>query len=178
MHVFNLLISCVFFCFSGVVHAAEMKTIYLHSAESQPISVGAAVFEADGRYRINWDDSKFEDFFLSMRPFKCLEGPEKLWCRVGYPYDIKRNISSGDLTDLEYDLLFVWKNANDYGINMWNGVYYDLQTVNAGFKGELFEVDMDILAAPPEDGSLRPITPDLMEKGDPSSHWFPTLTIE
>ena len=178
MYLVNSLKIMSIITLSTAALAEDLRTIRLHPAESEPISVGTLKIEENGGYRIVWDDSKFGDFFLSMRPFKCLEGPEKLWCRVDYPYDIKRDLSGGDLTDLEYDLLFVWKNANEYGIDMWNGIYYELEAVEAGFAGALYEFDMDTLAAPPEDGSLRPITEDILDEGDPDSHWLPRITIE
>ena len=178
MKPFKILIYIGIILLSTAARGNDTRMIRLHPAGSDPIEVGTLTLQADGGYRVDWDDSKFGDFFLSMRPFKCLEGPEKLWCRVGYPYDIKRDLSTGDLTDLEYDLLFVWKNANDYGINMWNGIYYELEPSEAGFEGALYEFDMDTLAAPPEDGSLRPITEDILDEGDPDSHWLPRITIE
>ena len=158
--------------------AAESHRIYLVPGEGERIDAGALHLEPDGAYRVVWDDTRFGDFFLSMRPFKCLEGTEKLWCRVEYPYENNRRIGDGDLTDLEYDLLFVWKNANDYGIDMWNGVYYDLSASGDGWEGALFEMDMNVLAAPPEDGNLRPIEPGMLEEGDPDSHWLPRIVIE
>ena len=103
----------------------------------------------------------------------------KYWCRVPYPYEIKRQISSGDLTDLEYDLLFIWKGASEYGINMWNGVYYKLTAAKAvKVTGALNEMDMDKLSAPPEDGNLRPIRAVDLEPGEPESHWLPRIVIE
>lgn len=164
-------------CLPAASHAAE-KTIILHPAEGESIPVAKVMFSDDGTYRIDWDDSRFGDFFLSMRPFKCLEGAQKLWCRVEYPYPIRRSIADGDLTDLEYDMLFVWKNASDYGINMWNGVYYRLTAEGGVIQGTLHEMDMDVLAAPPEDGSLRPITADDLDEGDPDSHWLPRLSMQ
>ena len=178
MVMLKYLIAMIILCYVSAASASDTKVIKLHPVESEPIPVGTLIVLEDGGYRVDWDDSKFGDFFLSMRPFKCLEGSEKLWCRVDYPYDIKRDLSNGDLTDLEYDLLFVWKNANDYGINMWNGIYYELEPSEIGFRGALYEFDMDTLAAPPEDGSLRPITQDILDEGDPDSHWLPRITIE
>ena len=161
---------------SATAHAAD-RTIRLHPSEGTPIIVATLKSTENGRYEIEWDDSKFGDFFLSMRPFKCLESTEKLWCRIDYPYEIRRSIAGGDLTDLEYDLLFVWKNANEYGINLWNGIYYRLSPDGDGFDGRLYEFDVNVLASPPEDGSLRPITEDHLEEGDPNSHWLPKITI-
>lgn len=61
---------------------------------------------------------------------------------------------------------------------MWNGIYYELEPSETGFQGVLYEFDMDTLAAPPEEGSLRPITADILDVGDPDSHWLPRITIE
>ena len=158
--------------------AEDTRRIYLVPANGDRIDVGALHLEQGGAYRVVWDDARFGDFFLSMRPFKCLEGPEKLWCRVDYPYENNRRIGGDDLTDLEYDLLFVWKNAKDYGIDMWNGVYYKLAPAGAGWNGAMFEMDMNVLAAPPEDGNLRPIEPGMLDEGDPDSHWLPRIVIE
>jgi hypothetical protein len=132
----------------------------------------------DDSYELTWDESRFGDYFLSMRPFKCLEGPDKLWCRVPYPYEIHRSLQDGDLTDVEYDLMFVWKKAGEYGINMWNGVYYQLSEKGEQFEGKLNEIDMNVLAAPPEDGNLRPIGPQDITEADPESHWLPRLVIK
>lgn len=141
--------------------------------------VGRVSGLADPGFEVQWDESLFSDHFLSMRPFRCLEGPKKLWCRVPYPYENTRDASGGDLTDLEYDLIFVWKAQGDYGIDMWNGVYYRLSEDEHGrIEGSLHEVNLDILAAPPEDGNLRPIREAHLEKGEAASHWLPRLTIE
>ena len=123
------------------------------------------------------DPDTFSDHFLSMRPFRCLEGPGKHWCDVPYPYDITRDIAT-DLTDLEDDFLFVWKPATDYGINMWNGVYYRIAADGDGFVGTLHEMDMDLLAVPPPEGEMRPLRAQDIHPSDPDSHWLPRLGIE
>ena len=87
-------------------------------------------------------------------------------------------MSAEDLTDLEYDFLFLWKAAGDYGINMWNGVYYDMAVDGARVVGQLHEVNLGQLAVPPPPGTLRPLGPDDLEPGDPGSHWLPRLAIE
>ncbi len=130
------------------------------------------------RYSIDWNNNVFTDQFLSMRPFKCLNGPRKFWCRVPYPYQIRRIVSADDLTDLEYDLMFLWKGATEYGINMWNGVYYRLEADGERLVGRLNEIDMNTLSAPPDDGVLRPIRDTDLEPGDPESHWLPRIVIE
>ena len=134
--------------------------------------------ERDGTYQFALNDEVFTDHFLSMRPFKCLESPEKHWCYVPYPYEITRKVSTEDLTDLEYDLLFVWKGATEYGINLWNGVYYKLTVDGDRLVGQIYEMDMDRLGVPPDAGDLRPIEEKHLEEGDPDSHWLPTVVIE
>ena len=84
-----------------------------------------------------------------------------------------------DLTDLEYDLLFLWKDSSEYGIDLWNGVYYQLEVSDDGrIRGLLHEMDMNILSAPPEDGNMRPIHDNDLEPGEAESHWLPILVIE
>ena len=142
--------------------------------------VGSVVFEPSGdasKYEVRWLDEMFEEHFLSMRPFKCFEGTTKYWCRVPYPYEIKKLVSESDLTDLEYDLMFIWKGSTEYGINMWNGVYYQLEIDENRIIGKLNEIDMDKLSAPPEKGNLRPVNEYDLEPGEPENHWLPTLII-
>ena len=161
----------------GSTAGAETRDVFLEDGAGDRIEIGTLDLSDDGRYRFDLKDAAFSDHFLSMRPFKCLDGPEKTWCHVPYPYDIRRDISA-DLIDLEYDLLFLWKRSNDYGIDMWNGVYYRLTEDEAGLTGTLHEMNMDILSAPPDAGNLRPIKPDDLHESDPDSHWLPRLIIE
>ena len=156
---------------------AETKGIYLQDNDGTRIEIGSLSTAEDGTYSIAMSDAAFSDHFLSMRPFKCLDGAEKTWCHVPYPYEIKRDLSAG-LTDLEYDLLFLWKRSNDYGIDMWNGVYYKLSEDGDTLSGALHEMNMDILSAPPDAGNLRPIQPMDLHESDPDSHWLPKLIIE
>ncbi|PRY75360.1 hypothetical protein [Marivita geojedonensis] len=167
--------------FGATLHAAELRDGH-HRAfllDSQGVRVEIAEIEVkSGKYAIEMKSEKFTDHFLSMRPFKCLEGPEKTWCHVPYPYMIRRDVSK-DLTDLEYDLLFLWKGATEYGIDMWNGVYYRLGVSDDGrIRGTLHEMDMNILSVPPDDGNMRPIREVDLEPGDADSHWLPELVIE
>ncbi len=110
-------------------------------------------------YRIAWDDARFENHFLSMRPFKCLPHPRRMICRLPYPYNLPRLISETDLTDLEYDLLFLHKAPGEYGINAWNGLYFKLTREEGKLVGELHETDLNVLQAPPEAGVQYPIDP-------------------
>lgn len=167
------------FLFADVLSGKRaIKLVEENGAEHE---VGSVEFQNAGevvKYTVSWKDDKFADHFLSMRPFKCLEGSIKYWCRVPYPYPIKRVVSKHDLTDLEYDLLFIWKGSKEYGINMWNGVYYQLELESDRIVGSLSEMDMDKLSAPPDEGNLRPVREMDLEPGEPSSHWLPKVIIE
>ncbi len=157
------------------------KTIYLADVAGDRVAVADIAFSPEGAgasYTITMREDPFADHFLSMRPFKCLEGSEKHWCHVPYPYDIRRQVTADDLTDLEYDLLFIWKGATEYGINMWNGVYYQLEMAEGRIMGALSEMDMDTLSAPPDAGDLRPIRAQDIEESDPDSHWLPFVIVE
>lgn len=157
------------------------KEIYLLSEEDRRTEIGSVYFDGAGEYSaftLVLDDRQFADHFLSMRPFKCLEGDQKHWCHVPYPYQNRRQVRVGDLTDLEYDLLFLWKGATEYGINMWNGVYYQLEIDGDRIVGTLREMDMEVLSAPPDQGDFRPIASDDLHQADAASHWLPRLVIE
>ena len=156
---------------------AEDRRVYLETVDGSRIDVATLNVSEDGTYDVDLTDTSFTDHFLSMRPFKCIEGPAKHWCHVPYPYEINRNISS-DLVDLEYDFLFIWKDRTEYGINMWNGVYYKLSDDGDGLMGELHEMNMDILSAPPPAGELRPIARSDLHESDPENHWLPRLVVE
>lgn len=156
-------------------------SIRLQDRQGEAYDLGTLTLQpaADGsyRYRIRWEDDRFENHFLSMRPFKCVPHPVQLVCHLPYPYEIRRVISEQDLTDLEYDLLFLHKTPQEYGINAWNGLYYQLGLTDNGLAGELRETDLNVLQAPPEDGDRRPIDPDeLYEPSD--KHWPRRVLIE
>lgn len=157
--------------------AAETRAVFLEDLQGTRIEIATLEIDPEGSYSLEMAEAPFENHFLSMRPFRCLEGPQKNWCYVPYPYEIKRNISD-DLVDLEYDFLFVWKDAKDYGINMWNGVYYKIEEVEGQLTGALHEMDMDKLSAPPPAGELRPVQAKDLHESDPESHWLPRLVIE
>ena len=157
--------------------ADGMRSIYLEDTTGTRVHI-AGVNVKSGRYTIEMKSESFSDHFLSMRPFKCVDGPAKTWCHVPYLYPIARDISV-ELTDLEYDLLFLWKDKGEYGIDLWNGVYYQLEATEDGrIRGHIHEMDMNILSAPPEDGNLRPIREVDLEPGEVDSHWLPSLVIE
>lgn len=158
------------------------KVIYLHDQSGARHPIASIQFapaqDGSSSYSLSIQDAGFGDYFLSMRPFQCLEGAQKHWCYVPYPYENARTIRADDLTDLEYDLLFIWKGATEYGINMWNGVYYDLDLRDGTITGTLSEMSMDVLSVPPAPENTRPIRSADIHPADPDSHWLPFLVIE
>ncbi|WP_146344389.1 hypothetical protein [Falsiphaeobacter marinintestinus] len=157
------------------------RTIALEDAQGTRTVIGSVSFmptDSGIAYEIAAEDAVYANHFLSMRPFKCLESPEKHWCYVPYPYEIRRVVTPDDLTDLEYDLLFLWKGATEYGINMWNGVYYKLEVDGDRLVGQLHEMDMNLLSAPPPAGELRPLSEGDLHESDPDSHWLPVVVID
>lgn len=166
--------------FLAPVTAAAMdvdgKRVFLQTGDGERIEVATLSGPAAG-YTVTLNDAVFSDHFLSMRPFRCIEGADKTWCHVPYPYEIRRDLSV-DLIDLEYDFLFVWKGRTDYGIDMWNGVYYRLEPDGDALVGRMHEMDMDMLAVPPDAGELRPIRDVDLEPAEPDSHWLPVMVVE
>jgi hypothetical protein len=129
-------------------------------------------------YQLKLDETKFEEFFLNMRPFICFQGPKHMLCHLPYLYDKGTHVSEADMLDLEYDLLFIHRRATDYGIDPWNGLYYKLRLTEAGMAGMLHEVDLNILAAPPAENVARPITDYDLHVADPDIHSYPTILIQ
>ncbi|WP_300009264.1 hypothetical protein [uncultured Roseobacter sp.] len=164
-------------CWAACAGAAEERQVYLEAQDGTRVQIASLILAGDGTYSVQMQEAAFTNHFLSMRPFKCLEGPAKHWCHVPYPYEIARDVSA-DLTDLEYDFLFLWKGAGEYGINMWNGVYYDLSDQDGVIVGILHEMDMNLLAVPPDAGELRPLKAGDLHASDPDSHWLPRMVIE
>ena len=171
------------FCFAaGAVVAQGLAdgaySVWLtEGADASEASLKVAeITVTDGRYSVAMEAVGFSDHFLSMRPFKCLDDPETLWCHVPYPYQIKRDVS-GDLTDLEYDFLFVWKPSGSYGIDLWNGIYYRLEDAGEGLIGHVQQIDMDVLSVPPAAGEMRPITPSDLHPGDPEDFRLPVMQV-
>lgn len=160
-----------------VAAQADEKRVYLEDQKGARLEIAVLNIAENGSYSVTMSADNFSEYFLSMRPFRCLEGPKHHWCHVPYPYAIARNVSV-DLVDLEYDFLFVWKGASEYGINLWNGVYYRLSDADGKIVGQLYEVDIKLLAVPPAKGDMRPIRAKDLHASDPGSHWLPVMVIE
>ena len=95
-----------------------------------------------------------------------------------YPYELRNLITADDLADLEYQLLFLRKRPQEFGIDAWNGLYYDLTLqADKSITGVLLEGDLNSLQSPPEEKFSRPV--DLFEfiEADPQKRLFPTLLL-
>ncbi|MBM7066403.1 hypothetical protein [Actibacterium sp. 188UL27-1] len=162
---------------AGAAWAEDSRGVWLEAEDGGRIRI-ATLHDTGQTYRVEMARAPFVDHFLSMRPFKRLEGPQTHWCHVPYPYDQVCISPEVDPTDLKYEFLFLWKGATEYGINMWNGVYYKLEKADQGWVGMLHEMNMDLLSAPPPVGMTHPFDTANLEPGDPARFWLPRLVIE
>lgn len=165
---------------AGVAQAADLsgrKAVVLLANDGSRLVIGQVTFlrQGDGYgFRFEPDPSKFTERFLAMRPFLCLDGQTQSLCH--FPYATPRRITEGDLTDLEYELMFLRKPRQAVSVDAFNGVYYEMRFTERGLAGELREVDMTPIVVP--DGSKRPIRREALERSDPAGHWLPRLVIE
>ena len=167
---------------SDVAKLRGNKTIYLVDANGKEYPIGKVAFSGDKDgatdLSVELDEGRFAEKFLSMRPFRCIDGAKQTVCYLPYPYSLKDRITSNDLSDLEYRLLFLHKGPTDYGIDAWNGIYYKLTISDQGHvNGALHEADFNVLAVPPEKSFTRPIGAADLEEGEPGRHRFPKLII-
>ena len=108
----TLAVSLVAIAAAGPACAFEpsgTKRVVVQMHDGKDVQVGTVTFtpEGDGAsYRLDVDTKPFKEFFLSMRPFKCLDGSD-VWCYVPYPYDHPHVVTAKDYSWLEHDLLFL-----------------------------------------------------------------------
>lgn len=157
------------------------KSIFLVDTAGQEYEIGSVTFSAkEGAtgIAVEMQDEKFSEKFLSMRPFRCVDGKKQTVCHLVYPYELKDSITDQDLSDLEYRLLFLHKGPTEYGIDAWNGLYYKLSiTEDSKLVGVLHEADFNVLAAPPDVAFSRPIGEADLTEGEAGRHRFPGLII-
>ncbi len=165
-----------------VAQGKRQYKVYLQDAEQvKSIPIASIDLTATGNgwdYQIRMNENRFDDYFLSMRPFKCITDKVDMMCHLAYPYKLKRHLSQHDLSPLEYDFLFIRRKPSDYGINPWNGLYYRLQKQGDDYIGVAHEVDLDILAVPPADDDPYPIKPEDLHEIDTQQLWLPGLFIK
>jgi len=157
-------------------------TIYLQDNAGVETPIGTVQFapQPDGSAltHVTIESDAFNDQFLSMRPFKCLQGDSEWFCHQPYLYSLHNKVTADDLSDLEYQLLFIRKKPADFGIDAWNGLYYKLQLIDDHvITGTLLEGDLNVLQSPPADEFGKPI--DLTEfiEANKNKRLYPGLVI-
>lgn len=160
---------------------AGTKTVTLHDRAGKAWPVGSVEFrsaEGGPRFVVRLDARRFQDYFLSMKEFKCLESEAEVFCHVPYPYANPRTVGDGDLAWLEHDLLFFFKTPQDFGAKLWNGIYFRLQATPGALVGTPQAIDLNLIGVPPDDLSVAPYGPGERSEIDPARRWFTRLTIE
>lgn len=155
------------------------KRITLLDKAGNRTEIARVIFEPveqGSRYELTMIREQFQDYFLSMKEMKCLEGPE-LWCHLAYPYEQPRIVTVNDLRWLEHDLLFMFKTPKEFGANFWNGIYYQLQVVDGMIKGEAQAIDLNALASPPDNLNEPPIGEAERDEVDRDKRWLPMIEI-
>lgn len=155
------------------------KQVMFESAGGETFELGTLEISRSGdEYRFSFalNQANFSDQFLSMRPFKCIDG-KPMYCHLGYPYDKPQTFTAADLGNLEYEFLFIVRSPTEYGIDPYNGRYFVLSLQDGIFSGEPKAVDLNILAAPPDAGVTRPITGAELDFIEVESERFTRLVI-
>lgn len=169
------------------------SSIVLIGREGEETTIGSVEFSKAEEseftaIKVNIESDDFTDHFLSMRPFRCLENTAEWFCYLDYPYKLKQIISKNDLTDLEYQLLFIKKTPGEFGIDAWNGLYYKLaladestttgRTTETGIiSGQLLEGDLNVLQSPPDTAFDKPIDLGEFIEADKNKRLYPTIEI-
>ncbi|MFC3692407.1 hypothetical protein [Chenggangzhangella methanolivorans] len=155
------------------------KNVTLETSDGDTVAVGSITFSkaAEGAtFAVAMDQGRFKDFFLSMREFKCLEGKEIL-CHVPYPYANPRTVAADKLGWLEASLIFMFKTPAQFGATLANGLVYELKDESEALVGTPRLVDLNEIAAPPDDASRPPFPPDDRLDVEPGSRWGARLVI-
>lgn len=178
--LFGLAVSaCLLLGYSQAI-AEDLLTgtfnVTLEGPADVSLDIGLLEIESDA-HEFEPDETLFTNHFLSMRPFRCFNQDKVMWCHLPYPYEKPTEVTSADMRSVEYDLLFIHRSANDYGIDAWNGLYFKVDGAQSDMAagelvGELREVDLNILASPPENGIVWPITEEDLHVDESDRHVF------
>jgi hypothetical protein len=155
------------------------KSVWLANAAGEKMRIGSVKFEPLGNGRAGFafrlDESRFSEYFLAMRPFRCLAGKTQYLCH--FPYGGERQVSAGDLVPLEYQLMFMHKKPASVNLDSRNGLYWKLRADVVRLVGTLYDAEMDPIIVPHGD-RRRPLTEEFLQRADEGSHWLPRLTVE
>lgn len=170
-----LLSPALAFDFSGI------KQIQARLRDGRVIPIGQVRFEPQAggavSFAMSWEHKPFTDHFLSMREFKCLNGPDEIACLVPYPHKHPRLIERGDLVWLEHNLLFMFKQPGEFGAKLWNGMYFRLSVQGHKLVGVPMSVDLNQIAAPPAT-SAPPFDASQRSEMNVAPRWLQEIVIE
>ena len=158
-----------------------VKSVSAVTREQQLIPLGTVEFKplpnGSSSIKLTMDYTRFNDHFLSMKEFKCLESATEVACHVPYPYKNPATVSDKDYAWLEHNLLFLFKQPKDFGAKLWNGLYYRFEKDEAGLVGLPQAVDLNQISAPPDDLLTPPFGVADRTDVTPGSHWIERLVI-
>jgi len=174
-------------CFAlNLAHGFELNGVHdvvLSNGQGERVVVGKVSFkplpEGRAEFLLTMSES-LEEYFLAMRPFRCLTGPRQRLCH----FPVAREpaiVSKDDLVPLEYALMFMRTAPGALHVNAFNGVFYRLQLTGDAITGRLYELDMDPFITPdsvPLERRQRPVREQDLTLGDAEGHWLPFLRIE
>jgi hypothetical protein len=183
--ILSALISVCAVLASNLAHAWQMdgvKTVVAHTRDKQQIAIGTVTFtpQPDGMtaFKLDMNQSKFTDYFLSMKEFKCLASVIEVTCHVPYPYRHPGKVTTSDFAWLEHNLLFLFKRPAEFGAKLWNGVYFKFKLTDIGLVGEPMAIDLNRISAPPDDLNTPSYGPDARDTIPAGTRWVDSITIE
>jgi hypothetical protein len=159
-----------------------VKSITATTRDNQRITLGSVRFEPrdDGSvaFSVSLEPARFTDHFLSMKEFKCLDGPGEVVCHVPYPHAQPGTITADDLAWLEHNLLFLYQLPTDFGAKLWNGLYFQLEPTEQGLRGRPQAIDLNYISAPSDTPEQPPYQPAQRDEIAPGVRWIQSLSIE
>lgn len=72
----------------------------------------------------------------------------------------------------------MYKKHSEFGANFYNGIYYDFKLASGNLIGTAMALDLNLLAAPPEDETKQPITIHDIDEIELSNRWLPQIEIK
>jgi hypothetical protein len=160
------------------------RSILLSNPNGEQIQIGTVEFTSlngdNKAFKVTLAEDKMQEYFLAMRPFKCVSGATQQYCLFPVSNE-PAVISETDLTTLEYQLMFMKTKPNALHVNPFNGLYYSLSLEDNGeIRGVQKDLDMDPFITPdavPADKKLRPVNGKDLVAADPRSSWMPQMII-
>jgi len=155
------------------------KTAYLSDAAGERIAIGRVRFTpvAEGRWKIMFatDPDRFPEYFLAMKPFRCMQTPRRSLCH--FPYGSRDEVSLSDWSALEYQLIFIHKPPPALSLDSRNGMFWKLHREGDRLIGKLYDADLEPIVVP-SGNRANPLTEDFLQPADMASHPLPQLIIE